>query len=133
MFACARRIPMEDEVRSGTNQSARDEARRSEPRSFGDQDRQRDDAKPGAWNRSEAQGYVPAAVQQTREAVQQTREYVEDTVQQARDKITEYREGGLEKVKRDVTGYAREEPMTALLLAASVGLVLGWLTAAGRR
>jgi ElaB/YqjD/DUF883 family membrane-anchored ribosome-binding protein len=126
MFACARRIPMEDEVRSGTNQSARDEARRSEPRSFGDQDRQRDDAKPGAWNRSEAQGYVPAAVQQTRE-------YVEDTVQQARDKITEYREGGLEKVKRDVTGYAREEPMTALLLAASVGLVLGWLTAAGRR
>jgi ElaB/YqjD/DUF883 family membrane-anchored ribosome-binding protein len=126
MFACVRRIPMEDEVRSGTNQSARDEARRSEPRSCGDQDRQRDDAKPGAWNRSEAQGYVPAAVQQTRE-------YVEDTVQQARDKITEYREGGLEKVKRDVTGYAREEPMTALLLAASVGLVLGWLTAAGRR
>jgi ElaB/YqjD/DUF883 family membrane-anchored ribosome-binding protein len=126
MFACVRRIPMEDEVRSGTNQSARDEARRSEPRSFGDQDRQRDDAKPGAWNRSQAQGYVPAAVQQTRE-------YVEDTVQQARDKITEYREGGPEKVKRDVTAYAREEPMTALLLAASVGLVLGWLTAAGRR
>jgi hypothetical protein len=53
--------------------------------------------------------------------------------QQARDKITEYREGGPEKVKRDVTAYAREEPMTALLLAASVGLVLGWLTAAGRR
>jgi hypothetical protein len=39
----------------------------------------------------------------------------------------EYREGGLEKVKRDVTGYAREEPVTALILAAGLGLALGWM------
>ena len=32
-----------------------------------------------------------------------------------------------------MTGYTREQPMTALLIAAGAGLVLGWLSAAGRR
>ena len=71
-------------------------------------------------------GSIPAVVRQTRE-------YVAETVQQGRHKIMEYRQGGLEKVKRDVTGYAREEPATALLLAAGFGLALGWLTAVARR
>lgn len=108
---------MEDcEARSGTGQSAGDEggaivagpeARRAS-RTLGDQ------------------GSVLAAVQQTRKSVK-------ETVQQARDRIWEYRAGGLEKVKRDVTGYAREEPVTALVLAAGLGLALGWLTAGARR
>lgn len=81
---------------------------------------------------SEAKEYVKGAVEQTKDYVTGAREYVEDTVQQARDKMSEYREGGMEKVKRDVTGYTREQPMTALLIAAGAGLVLGWLSA-GRR
>jgi hypothetical protein len=47
--------------------------------------------------------------------------------------MSEYGKGGIEKVKRDVAGYTREQPTTALLIAAGAGLVLGWLSAAGRR
>jgi hypothetical protein len=47
--------------------------------------------------------------------------------------MAEYREGGVEKVRHDLVGYTREQPMTALLLAAGAGLVLGWLSAVGRR
>ena len=82
---------------------------------------------------AEAKEYAQDAVEQTREYVQGAREYVEDTVQQARDKVTEYREGGFEKVKHDLAGYTREQPMTALLIATGAGLVLGWLSAIGRR
>ena len=82
---------------------------------------------------AEAKDYVQDAVQQTKEYVESAREYVGDTVQQARDKMAEYREGGVEKVRHDLVGYTREQPMTALLLAAGAGLVLGWLSAVGRR
>ena len=78
---------------------------------------------------AEARDYVQGAVQQTKEYVESAREYVG----QARDKMAEYREGGVEKVRHDLVGYTREQPMTALLLAAGAGLVLGWLSAAGRR
>jgi polyhydroxyalkanoate synthesis regulator phasin len=81
---------------------------------------------------AEAKDYVQDAVRQTKDYVAGAREYVEDTVQQARDKMSEYGEGGMEKVKRDVAGYTREQPMTALLIAAGAGLVLGWLSAARR-
>ena len=90
---------------------------------------------------AETKQYVQGAVDQTREyLVDQTREYLEDTVQQARDKVTQardkvarYRDGGFEKVRDDVTSYTREQPMTALLIAAGAGVILGWLSAAGRR
>jgi ElaB/YqjD/DUF883 family membrane-anchored ribosome-binding protein len=72
-------------------------------------------------------------VQQTKDYVENAREYVGDAIQQARDKMAEYREGGVEKMRYDVVGYTREQPMTALLIAAGAGLVLGWLSAAGRR
>ena len=78
--------------------------------------------------------------QQTKEVAEQTKEYVEgareylgDAVQQARDKVAEYRDGGMDKVRHDVLVYTREQPMTALFIAAGAGLVLGWLSAASRR
>jgi ElaB/YqjD/DUF883 family membrane-anchored ribosome-binding protein len=82
---------------------------------------------------AEAREYVQSAVDQTKDYVEGARERLGDAVQQARDKMTEYREGGVEKMRRDLTGYTREQPMTALLIAAGAGLVLGWLSAAGRR
>lgn len=108
---------------------------RSETRDLADAARQRTyevkrDARDYA---AEAKEYVQGAAQQTKEYVENAREYVGDAVQQARDKMAEYREGGVEKVRHDLVGYTREQPMTALLLAAGAGLVLGWLSAAGRR
>jgi ElaB/YqjD/DUF883 family membrane-anchored ribosome-binding protein len=80
-----------------------------------------------------AKDYASAAKEYVQGAIQQTREHVEATVQQAGDKMTDYREGELKKVKQDLAGYTREQPMTALLIAAGAGLVLGWLSAAARR
>jgi ElaB/YqjD/DUF883 family membrane-anchored ribosome-binding protein len=82
---------------------------------------------------TEAKEYAQEAVDQTREYVQGAKDYVEGAVQQARDKMSEYREGGFDKVKHDLAGYTREQPMTALLIATGAGLVLGLLSAAGRR
>jgi ElaB/YqjD/DUF883 family membrane-anchored ribosome-binding protein len=84
-------------------------------------------------DRGQARNYGSEAQEYVQGAVQQTREYVEDTVQQARDKMTEYREGGVERVKQDIVHYTRQGPMMALLIAAAAGILLGWLAAVGRR
>jgi ElaB/YqjD/DUF883 family membrane-anchored ribosome-binding protein len=85
----------------------------------------------------EAAEYVQDAVRQTRDyvegAVQQTRDYVGGAMQAAKDKTAEYREGGVERMKDDVLHYTREQPMTALLIAAGVGMIFGMLTALPRR
>src|SRR5262245_16617941 len=101
---------------------------KSRMRGVADATRQRfDEAKQGAKDyASEAKEYVQGSIQQTRE-------YVEGTVQHAHDKMTEYREGGMESVKQDLTSYTREQPMTALLIAAGAGMIIGWLSTAGRR
>jgi ElaB/YqjD/DUF883 family membrane-anchored ribosome-binding protein len=128
---------MEDRARTGV--SAEDqpmgEWAKSEARDIADAARQRvhDVRREAKDYTAEAREYVQGAVQQTKEYAEGARGYVEDAVQQARDKMTEYREGGVEKVRRDVVGYAREQPMAALLIAAGAGLVLGWLSAMGRR
>ena len=128
---------MEDRVRRG-NAAAEEpvgEWARSEMRDLADTARQRVHGAKGEAKEyaAEAKEYVQGAVQQTKEYVEGAREYIGDAVQQARDKVSEYRDGGVEKVRHDVVGYAREQPMTALLIAAGAGLVLGWLSAAGRR
>jgi ElaB/YqjD/DUF883 family membrane-anchored ribosome-binding protein len=82
---------------------------------------------------AEAKESVRGAVRQTKEYVENVRDHVEDAVQQARAKMTQYREGGVDKMKHDVVGYTRERPLTTLLIVAGAGLVLGWLSAAGRR
>ncbi len=58
---------------------------------------------------------------------------MQDAVQQTRDKVAEYREGGFDRVREDVINYTRQQPLNALLVAAGVGLILGWLTSLGRR
>jgi len=68
-----------------------------------------------------------------REGAQQAADYVQDAVQQTRDKVAEYTEGGFDRVRDDVINYTRQQPMNALLVAAGVGLIIGWLTALGRR
>jgi ElaB/YqjD/DUF883 family membrane-anchored ribosome-binding protein len=108
---------------------------RSGARDLGDTARARmDEAKRETTDyAAEAKEYVQGAVEQTKEYVEGAREYVEDAVQHARDKMSEYRDGGIEKVRHDVAGYTREQPITALLIAVGAGLVLGWLSAVGRR
>ena len=134
----------QDPGRSGTGQHPMRDWTKPTPEDTPDRDRQRSgeqrygEPKQAARTYgSEAQEHVQGAVQQTREylqgAVQQTREYVEDTVQQARDKVAEYREGGVERIKQDMVHYTRQEPVIALLIALGAGLLLGLLTAVGRR
>jgi ElaB/YqjD/DUF883 family membrane-anchored ribosome-binding protein len=82
----------------------------------------------------DAQDYAAEATGYLREAVEQAREYVGDAVQQAREKAEQYGARGFEKAKRDVVGYTRGQPLTALAIAATAGLLLGWLSgASGRR
>lgn len=121
---------MEDRVRRGTTGDVGGWVE-SEARDLADAARQR--GKEAKHYAAEAKEYAQEAVDQTREYVQGARDYVEGAVQQARDKAMEYRQGGFEKVKHDVAGYTREQPMTALLIATGAGLVLGWLSAIGRR
>jgi ElaB/YqjD/DUF883 family membrane-anchored ribosome-binding protein len=103
------------------------ESTKSQPRGTTDTIRQTyDEAKQTAKN------YASDAEDSVRDTVQQTREYVEDMAQQARDKISEYSEGGLERVTEDVTAYTRAQPMAALLIAAGLGLLIGWISGASR-
>jgi ElaB/YqjD/DUF883 family membrane-anchored ribosome-binding protein len=76
-----------------------------------------------------AKGLISSARNQAAEAA----EYVQGAVQQTRDMVAEYREGGFEKIRDDAVAYTRRDPVTALCIAAGVGLVIGWLTALGRR
>lgn len=76
-----------------------------------------------------ARGFVSSA----REQAEQAAGYVQDAVQQTRDKVAQYTEGGYERIRDDVLSYTRQQPMNALLVAAGVGLILGWLTSLGRR
>lgn len=106
----------------------------SEMKDLADAARQRvQDAKGEVKNyTAEAKEYVQGVAQQTKDYVDGAREYLGDAVQQARDKVSEYRDGGMDRVRHDVVVYTREQPMTALLIAAGAGLVLGWLSAARR-
>ena len=126
---------MEDRGLRGTaaEQPVNDWAK-SEVRDLADAGRQRvQDVKGDAKNyAAEAKEYVQGVAQQTKDYVEGAREYVGDAVQQARDKVAEYRDGGMDRVRHDVVVYTREQPMTALLIAAGAGIVLGWLSA-GRR
>ena len=128
---------MDEHLRRGTaaTEQPMGEWARSEAHDFADAARQGvHEAKHEVKNYTvEAKEYIQGAVHQTRQYVEGAREYVEGAVHQARDKMTEYRNGGFEKMKHDVAGYTREQPMTALLIAAGAGVMLGWLSAAGRR
>jgi ElaB/YqjD/DUF883 family membrane-anchored ribosome-binding protein len=126
---------MEDRgLRTSTGEQPVGEWAKSEVKDLADAARHRvQDAKGEAKNyAAEAKDYVQGVAQQTKDYVEGAREYLGDAVQQAREKVTEFRDGGMDKVRHDVVVYTREQPMTALLIAAGAGLVLGWLSA-GRR
>ncbi|HZS34746.1 MAG TPA: hypothetical protein VFC42_15390 [Methylomirabilota bacterium] len=65
--------------------------------------------------------------------VQDARQYVQSAVGQAKEKMAEYREEGWGRLSEDVMEYTRSQPLAALGMAAAIGLVLGWLSAAARR
>ncbi|MGH7321555.1 MAG: hypothetical protein ACRELA_18295 [Candidatus Rokuibacteriota bacterium] len=81
------------------------------------------------WASSQARGMVDTA----RESVEQAGRYLQSAMEQTRDKVAQYRDQGFDKVKDDAVSYTRQQPVTALLIAAGAGLMLGWLTAMGRK
>ena len=81
------------------------------------------------WAQSEARNITDRA----REGMEQASGYVRDAMERTREKMAEFRDTGVEKVKDDVVNYTREQPVTALLIAAGAGLLIGWLTSMGRR
>lgn len=127
---------MEDRVRcGGTAEESMGEWAKSEARDVADATRERaqESGRELKNYAAEAKAYVQDTIQQTKGYVDGAREYLGDAVEQARDKVAEYRDGGMEKVRHDVVGYTRQQPVTALIIAAGAGLVFGWLSAAGRR
>jgi ElaB/YqjD/DUF883 family membrane-anchored ribosome-binding protein len=120
---------MEDRVRDrvGTERPI-DSWVESESRDLADAARRRVDD-----TARDVKDYANQAKEYVQGAVDQTRDYADEAVRRARDKMAEYREGGLQRVRQDVSGYTRDQPMTALLIAAGAGLVLGWLSGATRR
>jgi len=80
-----------------------------------------------------AKDMAQRAVAQGGEYVEGAREYVGQTVRQGRDKIEEYGTAGFERVRNDVTSFTRQQPMAALLVAAGLGVAIGWLSLVKRR
>ena len=58
---------------------------------------------------------------------------VKDVAERARDTVASYREGGVGQVSDDILEYARRQPVTALLIATGVGLLVGMILGPGRR
>jgi ElaB/YqjD/DUF883 family membrane-anchored ribosome-binding protein len=58
---------------------------------------------------------------------------VKDVAERARDTVASYREGGIAQVSDDILEYARRQPVTALLIATGVGLLIGMILGPGRR
>lgn len=58
---------------------------------------------------------------------------VKDVAERARDTVASYREGGVAQVSDDILEYARRQPVTALLIATGVGLLIGMILGPGRR
>jgi ElaB/YqjD/DUF883 family membrane-anchored ribosome-binding protein len=58
---------------------------------------------------------------------------VKDAADKTRDTLAGYCDGGVEQVSEDIVKYVRSQPMTALLIAAGVGLFVGMLLTQGRK
>ncbi len=76
---------------------------------------------------------LAAAAKSAREGIENAGEYINQTVSRTQDAVNRYREGGVDRMKEDVVGYTREQPMMALVVASAVGVFLGMLMAMGRR
>jgi ElaB/YqjD/DUF883 family membrane-anchored ribosome-binding protein len=58
---------------------------------------------------------------------------VKDAADKTRNTLADYLDGGVEQLSEDIVKYVRSQPMTALLIATGVGLVVGMLLVLGRR
>lgn len=58
---------------------------------------------------------------------------VKDVAERARDTVASYRQGGVGQVSDDILEYARRQPVTALLIATGVGVLVGMILGPGRR
>ena len=58
---------------------------------------------------------------------------VKGAADKTRDTLAGYCEGGLEHVSEDIVKYVRSQPMTALLIATGVGVLVGMLLVLGRK
>ena len=70
---------------------------------------------------------IGAAVDQAGAKVDAAVEYVSERTQKAKNTLDQVRQEGWNGVKRRTSDLARKEPLTAILLAAGVGLLTGWL------
>lgn len=60
-------------------------------------------------------------------------DYIESAGQSAKQTLDGVRQDGWKGIKEKVMEYTRTDPLTSLLIAAGVGLVLGLLTKKARR
>jgi len=111
----ARTQPVEDWVTSEARDLA-DAARR-----------QLDDAKRDAGD------YAAQATEYVQHGLERARDYAGGALRHARETMADYESRGTRAVTRDLPAYVREQPMTALLIAAGIGLALGWLSSVSRR
>ena len=117
---------MDDRPRAHTH--AVEEWITSEARDRADAARQQlDNAK------ADVREYAARTTEYVQDGINQAREYAEEAVKRARGTITEFRRRGERTVRQDVPTYVREQPMTALLIAAGIGLLVGWLGTISRR
>jgi ElaB/YqjD/DUF883 family membrane-anchored ribosome-binding protein len=59
--------------------------------------------------------------------------FVKDAADKTRDTLADHLDGGVEQLSEDIVKYVRSQPMTALLIAAGVGLFVGMTLVRGRR
>jgi ElaB/YqjD/DUF883 family membrane-anchored ribosome-binding protein len=78
----------------------------------------------GEWAARQAEGFASEAQESGRYG---------DVLELALDKLEQFWDGGFEQLRSDVTKYTREQPMTALMVAAGAGLLIGMLGVLGRR
>jgi ElaB/YqjD/DUF883 family membrane-anchored ribosome-binding protein len=76
---------------------------------------------------TEKMGEAGALGKSVKTNVEQAGTYVKEKM------MTVYSDGGIEQVSQDIAEYTREQPLTALLIASGVGLVVGVLLTLGRR
>jgi ElaB/YqjD/DUF883 family membrane-anchored ribosome-binding protein len=71
---------------------------------------------------------VSAAAQTAGERVDATLDYAQSTAHNVKDRMTNLYNEDFRDLRDRALEYTRKQPLSALLIAAGVGIVLGWLT-----
>jgi ElaB/YqjD/DUF883 family membrane-anchored ribosome-binding protein len=75
---------------------------------------------------------VSAAAHTAGEKVDATLSYAESTAHNVRDRMDQFYRKDVRDLKDRGLAYTRSQPLSALLIAAGVGILLGWLSRRGR-